>query len=73
MDNGTTFLRMGAWPFVVIIVLAPLALGGLVQLAAGSASPVLILAGIAWLGIADATKPIVEDLRPPARKHALET
>lgn len=64
---------MGVWPFVVIIVLAPLALGGLVQLAVGNVSPVLILAVIAWLGIAGAVKRIIEDRRPPTGKHVRET
>ena len=45
--HGAAFLRTGVWPLVVIVVLAPLALGGLVQVAVGNASPVLILAVIA--------------------------
>ena len=73
MSDGATFLRMGVWPFVVIVVLAPLALGGLVQLAVGNASPVLILAVIAWLGIAGAVKRIVEDRRSSTGKHVRET
>lgn len=65
--------RVGVWPFVVIIVLGPLALGGLLQLATGGVSPVLILAVLAWFGIAGAVKRIIEDRRPPTGKHGRET
>lgn len=61
--------RMGVWPFIVIVVLAPLAVGGLIQLTTGALSPVLILSALAWLGIAGAVKRIVEDRRSPAGEH----
>jgi hypothetical protein len=60
---------MGVWPFVVIVVLAPLALGGLLQLATGAISSVLGLAVLAWLGIAAAVKRIIEERRPPTGRH----
>ena len=60
---------MGVWPFIVIVVLAPLAVGGLIQLATGAISPVLILSVLAWLGIVGASKRIIEDRRPPTGKH----
>ena len=63
---------MGVWPFVVLVVLAPLALGGLVQVATGTVSPVLILSGLAWVGVAGAVKRIVEDRRPPSGKHVAD-
>lgn len=60
---------MGVWPFIVIVVLAPLAVGGVIQLATGAISPVLILSVLAWLGIVGAVKRIIEDRRPPTGKH----
>lgn len=63
------FGGMEAWPFIVIVVLAPLAIGGLIQLATGAVSPILILSVLAWLGIVGAVKRIIEDRRPPTGKH----
>lgn len=60
---------MGVWPFIVIVVLAPLAVGGLIQLAIGVISPVLILSVLAWLGIIGAIKRIIGDRRPPTGKR----
>jgi hypothetical protein len=54
---------------VVVVVLAPLAVGGLIQLATGAISPVLILSLLAWLGIVGAVRRIIEDRRPPTGKH----
>ena len=57
------------WPFIVIAVLAPLAVGGLIQL-----GPVLALSLLAWLGIAGTIKRIVDDRRAsdldPLREEA---
>ena len=48
------------WPFIVIAVLLPLAVGGLIQLVTGAISALPLLA---WLGIAVAIKRIVDDRR----------
>lgn len=58
---------MRVWPFIVIAVLAPLAVGGLIQLGTGAISPVLALSALAWLGIVGAIKRIVEDRRTSDR------
>ena len=60
---------MRIWPFIVIVLLAPLAVGGVVQLATGATSPVLFLAVLAWLGISGAVKSIVGDRPPRSGKH----
>ena len=62
-------LSMGAWPFIVIVLLAPLALGGLLQVATGAVGPTLILTVLAWLGIVGAVKRIVEDRRESKGNH----
>lgn len=54
------------WPFIVIAVLLPLAVGGLIQLGTGAISALSLLA---WLGIAGAIKRLAEDRRTSDRDH----
>jgi hypothetical protein len=60
---------MSVWPFLVIIVLAPLPVGGLLQAATGTISPILVLAALGWLGITGAVLRIVDDRRSRRGRH----
>lgn len=54
---------MVAWSFLVLVLLAPIAFGGLLQLVLVGPSPGTALAVVAGLGVAGAVKRIREDGR----------